>query len=917
MVTTAIVVSPPPAGASGSLSISQIWSVNLPDTGSPIMQSSPNIAELADGPAVVVGDTAGNVYALNMSNGSTVPGWPFHAEAPIYSTPSVYSPPGTTDDDEILVGVGDANAPLTGGYQAIDAQGQSQWFVSLPSVPGQGGDSAVQASMAVGDLQGTMSAVAGELGQEEAAMNVQNGDMLSGFPWFEADSNFSTPALADLYGNGQTEIVEGGDSTAGSAYGTQYTNGGHLRVLSQDGNAGTNNPSGGLICEYNTDQNVMSSPAVGPILSGGAMGIAFGTGVYYSGTVTGDEVLVVNSNCGLVWAQRLDGTTTSSPALANVAGNGQLDVVEGTDNDDGGGSVWVLNGANGAPVWRANATGEIVGSAVTADLSGNGYQDPIVPTTSGVDIFDGQSGTLADTLDSGNWFLDSPLVTHDANGTIGITVAGYNSSMQSFVTHYEVGGTNATGVYEPGAWPMFHHDPQLTGFSPVWSPPPYAEPNLLANSAFEQSGIAPWQVGPGQNRSVYSSSSAPDGSDYAEVNSGTTAGASFYQDVGMAPQAGDSYDASAYLRSPSAVPVPVSLVLWAIGGSAPTEIGQTQFTVSSTTWAQYDTVLDVADAGHTLIRYQIYVGAQNVNLDVAGAMLQGSGVEDGGFTQGAGNWQAGSGNRAVFTSSDLPAGQDYMQFNGASASDGSLWQDVPVAPQPGNTYTASVFLSSPTGTSVPVNMVLWALGGSAPTEVGQSQFTVSSTSWAPYTADIDVADPGHSLLRLQFYVGSTTDNLDVCDPAVADSLVPDSGCDQPGLGPWVVSPGANASVETGSSAPTGDNWLQTNTNGGSSSSVYQDLAGPIVVGHTYTAGALMESASGGPISVTLVLWALGGGATELGQTEITVGSSWHQYTTALDVADSGHTMFRLQIYVETSGQTLAIDGATLPDAGYA
>ena len=47
--------------------------------------------------------------------------------------------------------------------------------------------------------------------------------MLPGFPWFQADSNFTTPALGDVYGNGRTDIVEGGDSSAGSAYGTTYT----------------------------------------------------------------------------------------------------------------------------------------------------------------------------------------------------------------------------------------------------------------------------------------------------------------------------------------------------------------------------------------------------------------------------------------------------------------------------------------------------------------------------------------------------------------------------------------------------------------------------------------------------------------------------------------------------------------------
>jgi hypothetical protein len=48
-----------------------------------------------------------------------------------------------------------------------------------------------------------------------------------------------------------------------------------------------------------------------------------------------------------VWSASLDGNTKSSPALADVLGNGQLQVIEGTDNGSTG-SVYALNGANGA-----------------------------------------------------------------------------------------------------------------------------------------------------------------------------------------------------------------------------------------------------------------------------------------------------------------------------------------------------------------------------------------------------------------------------------------------------------------------------------------------------------------------------------------------------------------------------------------
>jgi hypothetical protein len=442
-----------------AVSLVETWAQNsLPDAGGPIALSSPNIATLPGGPAVVVGDRSGRVYAFNLATGAEVWAPAGTGGVPVDSTPSVADTNGS-GLDSLFVGVGNASSPSSGGYMAISPQGAEEWFTNVqnPSTD-RNPVQAVQASMAVGDLEGGTDVVAGSLGEAEQALNASNGAILPGYPWFQADSDFTTPALADLYSNDQTEIVEGSDSSAGSAYGQTYQNGGHLRVLSATGNAFTGNPAGGLVCEYNTDQTVESSPAVGEFLAGGAVGIVFGTGATFSASTT-DDLIAVNSHCGAAWTDKLDGVTTSSPALADVEGNGQLQVIEGTK----GGTVWALNGANGATLWHTSVEGQVIGSVVTADLSGAGYQDVIVPTTGGVQILDGRSGAVVASMGAGDGFQNSPLVTDDGNGTIGITIAGYNSSNQGIVEHFEVTGSNGSGVDATGAWPMFHHDPQLTG----------------------------------------------------------------------------------------------------------------------------------------------------------------------------------------------------------------------------------------------------------------------------------------------------------------------------------------------------------------------------------------------------------------------------------------------------------------------
>lgn len=175
-------------------------------------------------------------------------------------------------------------------------------------------------------------------------MNAASRAVLPGFPWFQADSNFATPAIGHVEGTSANQIVEGGASSAGKAYGKTYTDGGHIRILTA---------SGGLVCEDTTNESINSSPAVGPFLSGGATGIVAGTGPTYPSASQHDDVIAVNASCGQVWSDKLAGTTGyESPALADVLGNGQLQVVATTRT---GGGVRARRGHGGAALARAAA----------------------------------------------------------------------------------------------------------------------------------------------------------------------------------------------------------------------------------------------------------------------------------------------------------------------------------------------------------------------------------------------------------------------------------------------------------------------------------------------------------------------------------------------------------------------------------
>lgn len=143
------------------------------------------------------------------------------------------------------------------------------------------------------------------------------------------------------------------------------------------------------------------------------------TGSYYAGVSDSDTLKAFNARCDLLWSDRLDGFTRSSPALVDVEGNGRTYVIEGTDHGSSE-SVWVIDGASSVPVWHTQVVGRVIGS----------------------------------------------VVTDDPNGTIGITIAGYNGDNRGIIVHYEIPGSQGSEAVGGRSWPMFHHDPQPTGVSP-------------------------------------------------------------------------------------------------------------------------------------------------------------------------------------------------------------------------------------------------------------------------------------------------------------------------------------------------------------------------------------------------------------------------------------------------------------------
>jgi PQQ-like domain len=446
----------PGSQPAAALQITETWSHSF---AGQVAGSSPIPVRIDGATAVVVGTTGGKIEAVSLAKGKPVAGWPVSTPGnlPVESTPSV-SPSGST----IFVGVGDAAKPSDGGYLALETSGKRRWWEQVSTLTASANKAGVQGGIAVGDLAGTESAVSGSLGVYADAFNTLTGKTDPGWPWYSSDSQFSTPAIANLYGNGKNYVIEGAQQTAGVAYGHSYKKGGELWVIDPTGHAGKSWP-GSSNCDYAPNQGVQSSPAVGRILAGSKVGIVFGTGSEYSGASATDKVFAVSTHCQLSWTATLNGPTTSSPALVDALGNGKLQVAEGTQlSASNTGSVYLLNGATGAVQWHTALGGQVIGSITSANLGG-GYQALLVPTTTGLVVLNGRTGArLARLAHNQIGLQNSALVTKDANGDVGITLAGYNSS-GGIMVHYEVKDTDGGAVGAAGSWPMFHHDPQLTG----------------------------------------------------------------------------------------------------------------------------------------------------------------------------------------------------------------------------------------------------------------------------------------------------------------------------------------------------------------------------------------------------------------------------------------------------------------------
>ncbi len=269
--------------------------------------ASPTVADI-DGDGhfeIVVGDWGGNrVWALR-ADGEPVPGWPISVGGNVRSTAAVADLDPSYPGVEIVVGAQD------GQVYAWHADG-----TVVPGWPVVAGDFVERSSPAVGDADGDgqlevfvgswYDGMAGSTGGIYGFHH--DGVPLSGWPQLTAAhvSMVSSPALVDLNGDGHLEVVSGTYETDGKIYVWNYLG----RVV--PGWPYTI-PRGAT-----SSSSVTSSPAIADVDGDGAPDIVCGS----------------TGQCGTVYALKADGSVLPGwPAYTNAPVDGSSPVVGDLDGD--------------------------------------------------------------------------------------------------------------------------------------------------------------------------------------------------------------------------------------------------------------------------------------------------------------------------------------------------------------------------------------------------------------------------------------------------------------------------------------------------------------------------------------------------------------------------------------------------------
>jgi len=432
---------------------------------------------------VAVGDENGYLHLLNASTGRELPGWPQRLASPSGGRPAIESSPtfgwldGPNAPPSIIVGSGSTwVSSSVGEVEAFRFDGAIRFVFSVGAAASTA--HGVISTPAVGDLTGT--------GQQDIVFGswdhylyavTPSGHLVPGFPINNRDTVWSSPTLYHRRGLVGDDLYVGSDSS-----GWQGCFGGWVSDYRYAGG------SPHLVWQRCTPQAIWSSPTVGVLSNPRRPVVVVGTGWYLRRPPTlptgSNDLFAFDALSGATrpgWPVPMPGPTSGSPAIGQLAPGAPASVVE---------TSWLCSGPSQPSCFSGNASvvdaftgsGQLqwsrrllgpteLGSPVLVPLRGEASNDVLVATPNALYPLEGETGAYLFGTNGSNQFaainpgcraFNTPAVAYvDGGGWRVFEACGGPAA-------FNVGGKVVAFPLPtaPGAvpgWPMFRGGPDHLG----------------------------------------------------------------------------------------------------------------------------------------------------------------------------------------------------------------------------------------------------------------------------------------------------------------------------------------------------------------------------------------------------------------------------------------------------------------------
>jgi hypothetical protein len=386
---------------------------------------------------------------------------------------------------EIVVSTGGMWGPDRNGGVLV-YQYDSKWsFSLLPDWPQPRGNDAngdgcwdgIWSTPALGDLDGDgdLEVVVEGFDRRIHAWH-HDGTVVAGWPIYRYNDQgtedggdcllrggFSSPALGDIDGDGLLEVVVGTNSPpwdcpgqGGNEFSPDYSKGTVWAI-----NGDSSNVPGWPVA---TENNVQSSPALGDIDGDGELEVVVGSAGSQEGG-DGRRVYAWNGDGSVLtgWPKVTAGDVDAAPALGDLDGDGDLEVVVGCGTEGGAdcAKLYAWHG-DGSPVgiFPVTSMGNSPYTPILADYDGDDQIEILITNrwSPNIRVFDDDGISRDPALLAGAGVASAPLVDDvDNDGDLEVVIGAASS-----VHIWSTGGT--TDDERP--WPMFHRDVRRTGRYP-------------------------------------------------------------------------------------------------------------------------------------------------------------------------------------------------------------------------------------------------------------------------------------------------------------------------------------------------------------------------------------------------------------------------------------------------------------------